>query len=613
MIYLNAFIGEAAKKKLINNIFDLFIVRERNPLNIIYRENEELIAKQISELPNDYDININNKDKKITFGLLTCYRFFKPEISRSSSDLFKSKDEKFVVGFDGVIENYDEIKTYLEKDNVIIKTDSYIELIVKLIDNCIEKFGMNINQFDIITEILGSIVGPFTIIILTNAENGELYVATRGKVMIIGEKNDDFLISNDLNTVLQFSDNLTYLNDFEIASIRNGNLSINSFERTFYRSKSHLKFILEFDYNKGIFDHFLLKEILEQDKSILRTIQDRINEKEGTSFLQEIHTGIDFNNIDNVIITGCGSSWCTCLIASYMIEEYTHIEVRPIYASDLRYRALTYNKKTLFIAISQSGETADTIAALDIAKSKGIKTMSIVNVVSSSLSRISDITLYTYSGTEVGVASTKAFTSQVILMALFTLSLGRFSTISLLEGREIIGNIFSLPSKIQKIYKQLPVIKEIASQIKYSTNIGILGFRYNYPIAKEGALKFTELSYIHATEIFASEMKHGPITLVDQLMPFIVILREDEGFEKVISNIQELKARKALVILITDISLDKRYFALADYVIEIPKVAEMLTPILNIIPLQLLAYYVAVERGCNVDQPRNLAKSVTVE
>jgi glutamine---fructose-6-phosphate transaminase (isomerizing) len=364
---------------------------------------------------------------------------------------------------------------------------------------------------------------------------------------------------------------------------------------------------------RGGFAHFMLKEIFEQPTSVENTMRGRLLAEEGTAKLGGLNmTGDDLLRFDNIVITACGTSWHSALIAEHMIEECARVPVEVEYASEFRYRNPIINDRTLCIVISQSGETADTLAAMREAQRRGARAIGIVNVVGSTIARESDGGVYIHAGPEIGVASTKAFTSQVMALALFTLKLGRLRTLSVLQGRQVVHAMQQLPQQIQEILDAAPTIERIAEEFKNATNFLYLGRGYNFPAALEGALKLKEISYIHAEGYPAAEMKHGPIALIDENMPVVFIAPHDSVFDKVCSNIQEVKARGGRVIAIT--SRDEPALeGLLDYEIRIPETIGMFTPVLASVPLQLLAYYIAVKRGANVDQPRNLAKSVTVE
>jgi glucosamine--fructose-6-phosphate aminotransferase (isomerizing) len=364
---------------------------------------------------------------------------------------------------------------------------------------------------------------------------------------------------------------------------------------------------------RGGFDHFMLKEIFEQPETIENCMRGRLLLEEGTAKLGGLNMSDDeLLKIDNIVITACGTSWHSALIGEHMLEELTRIPVEVEYASEFRYRNPIVNNRTLCIVISQSGETADTLAAMREAKNRGARTYGVVNVVGSTIARETDGGIYVHAGPEIGVASTKAFTSQVVALALFTLKLGRLKEVSVVRGREIIDALHALPGQVKQILDRAEEIEALAEEFKRAQNFLYLGRGYNFPTALEGALKLKEISYIHAEGYPAAEMKHGPIALIDEMMPAVFVAPHDAVFDKIVSNVQEVKARKGRVIAITS----REEPALAgrlDYEFRIPETIDMLTPILAVVPLQLLAYYIAVKRGSNVDQPRNLAKSVTVE
>jgi len=364
---------------------------------------------------------------------------------------------------------------------------------------------------------------------------------------------------------------------------------------------------------RGGFDHFMLKEIFEQPETIENCMRGRLLAEEGTAKLGGLNMSDDeLMKIDNIVITACGTSWHSALIGEHMLEELSRVPVEVEYASEFRYRNPIVNERSLCIVISQSGETADTLAAMREAKNRGARTYGVVNVVGSTIARETDGGIYVHAGPEIGVASTKAFTSQVVALALFTLKLGRLKGVSVVQGRRIIEALHALPGQVKQILDRAEEIEQLAEEFKRAQNFLYLGRGYNFPTALEGALKLKEISYIHAEGYPAAEMKHGPIALIDEMMPAVFIAPHDSVFDKVVSNVQEVKARKGRVIAITS----REEPALAgklDYEFRIPETIDMLAPVLAVVPLQLLAYYIAVKRGSNVDQPRNLAKSVTVE
>lgn len=432
--------------------------------------------------------------------------------------------------------------------------------------------------------------------------------------MVIGVGENEHFIASDATPIVEYTRNVIYLNDGEMAIIQNNQLTVKTIDNTI-----KTPYIQELEINlesieKGGYDHFMLKEIFEQPRSILDSFRGRIHINEGRISMAGIDKFEDkFKNLERIIIVGCGTSWHAGLVGEYLFEDFARIPVEVEYASEFRYRNPVIDERDFVIAISQSGETADTLAALELAKSRGATIFGICNVVGSSIPRLTDAGAYTHAGPEIGVASTKAFTAQVTALLLMALSIGqKRGSISSQRLRELLIEIETLPAKVEKVLLTDAQTKKIAEEFKDSKNALYLGRGYGFPIALEGALKLKEISYIHAEGYPAAEMKHGPIALIDEEMPVVVIATIHSNYEKVISNIQEVKARKGRVIAIATEG-DTHIGTMADHVIYIPDCEEAMLPLIATIPLQLLSYHIAVLRECNVDQPRNLAKSVTVE
>ncbi|MEX2325375.1 MAG: glutamine--fructose-6-phosphate transaminase (isomerizing), partial [Gemmatimonadaceae bacterium] len=466
---------------------------------------------------------------------------------------------------------------------------------------------------DAVIDALQEVDGTYGLAVISSDDPDKIVAARKGSPLLLGIGDNEFYVASDASAILAHTRDVVYLDDGDIAVLdRNGYHILDERSRRLSKKVSRIDWDLD-QIERGGFDHFMLKEIFEQGASIENTMRGRLLDDEGTSKLGGINlSDEELLQFDNVVITACGTSWHSALIGEHMLEEMARIPVEVEYASEFRYRNPIINDRTLCIVISQSGETADTLAAMREAKNRGAFTYGIVNVVGSSIARESDGGIYVHAGPEIGVASTKAFTCQVIALLLFTLKLARLRNLSVVRGREIIEAMRALPAQIQKILDSAPRIENLAEEFKDSTNFLYLGRGYNFPTALEGALKLKEISYIHAEGYPAAEMKHGPIALIDAEMPVVFITPHDSVFDKVVSNVQEVKARGARVIAITtgeEPSLEGKI----DYEIRIPPTIEMLIPVLTVVPLQLLAYYIAVKRGANVDQPRNLAKSVTVE
>ncbi len=508
----------------------------------------------------------------------------------------------------GIIENSGTLKTGLvaRGHNFVSETDT--EVIAHLVE---EAFDGNLE--DAVIEALWQIEGTYGIAVVSSLDKNKIVAARKGSPLLIGLGDGEFYVASDVSAILAQTREVVYLDDGDVAVLtREGYTVLN--QRAQQQEKGVSKIDWDLDQiERGGFDHFMLKEIFEQPATVENCMRGRLLRDEGTSKLGGINlTDEQLLKFDNILITACGTSWHSALIGEHMLEDLARIPVEVEYASELRYRNPVITDRTLCIVISQSGETADTLAAMREAKARGAFTYGIVNVVGSTIARESDGGIYVHAGPEIGVASTKAFTSQVIALLLFTLKFARLRNLSMVQGREIIEQMLALPRKIESILERAHEVEKIADAFKDATNFLYLGRGYSFPTALEGALKLKEISYIHAEGYPAAEMKHGPIALIDEEMPVAFIAPHDAVFDKVVSNVQEVKARGGRVIAIT--SRDEEVLeGKLDYEFRIPETADLLTPVLASVPLQLLAYYIAVKRGANVDQPRNLAKSVTVE
>jgi glucosamine--fructose-6-phosphate aminotransferase (isomerizing) len=508
----------------------------------------------------------------------------------------------------GIIENSSVLRKQLEAAGHKFVSETDTETLAHLIE---EAFHGSLE--DAVIDALQEVDGTYGIAVISSDDPDKIVAARKGSPLLLGIGDNEFYVASDASAILAHTRDVVYLDDGDIAVLdRKGYHILDERSRRLSKKVSRIDWDLD-QIERGGFDHFMLKEIFEQGASIENTMRGRLLDDEGTSKLGGINlSDEELLQFDNIVITACGTSWHSALIGEHMLEEMARIPVEVEYASEFRYRNPIINERTLCIVISQSGETADTLAAMREAKNRGAFTYGIVNVVGSSIARESDGGIYVHAGPEIGVASTKAFTCQVIALLLFTLKLARLRNLSVVRGREIIEAMRALPAQVQKILDSAPRIEDLAEEFKDSTNFLYLGRGYNFPTALEGALKLKEISYIHAEGYPAAEMKHGPIALIDAEMPVVFITPHDSVFDKVVSNVQEVKARGARVIAITtgeEPSLEGKI----DYEIRIPPTIEMLIPVLAVVPLQLLAYYIAVKRGANVDQPRNLAKSVTVE
>lgn len=510
----------------------------------------------------------------------------------------------------GIIENYQAIKTRLEANGYKFHTETDTEALVNLIS---EFYQNGTSLEEAVRSALSQVEGTFGIIVISKDDPDTMVAARRGSPLVVGMGEGEFVVASDVAAIISHTKNVTYLDDNEVAVIHRDKVVIKTIDNMEVDKKiEKISFELG-TIEKSGYDHFMLKEIMEQPQTIQDAMRGRLLAEEGTAHLGGIQHEIDsLLYAPKILFTACGTSWHAALIGEYMIEEMVRTPVEVEYASEFRYRDPVIERGSVSFVISQSGETADTLAALHEAKRKGSKVLAICNVVGSTIARESDAGVYLHAGPEVGVASTKAFTSQVTVISLISLLLARMRNIGASKGCEIVSEMQALPAKVQKILDNHEVIKEIAKEYHECHNFLYLGRGYNFPVALEGALKLKEISYIHAEGYPAAEMKHGPIALIDANMPVVFIATKDSTYQKITSNIEEVKARHGRIIAIATEGDDK-IAARADHVIYVPATLEFLTPILTIIPLQLLAYYIAILRGCDVDQPRNLAKSVTVE
>jgi len=508
----------------------------------------------------------------------------------------------------GIIENSGTLKQGLQARGHKFASDTDTEVIAHLVE---EAFDGNLE--DAVIEALWQIEGTYGIAVVSSKDRNKIVAARKGSPLLIGLGDGEYYVASDVSAILAHTREVVYLDDGDVAVLtRDGYTILNQRAQELERRVSKIDWDLD-QIERGGFDHFMLKEIFEQPATVENCMRGRLLPDQGTSKLGGLNmTDEELLKFDNILITACGKSWHSALIGEHMLESLARIPVEVEYASELRYRNPIVTDKTLCIVISQSGETADTLAAMREAKSRGARTYGIVNVVGSTIARESDGGIYVHAGPEIGVASTKAFTSQVIALLLFTLKLARLRNLSMVDGKHIIEEMQALPSKIQNVLDRAAEVEKIAEEFKNAQNFLYLGRGYSFPTALEGALKLKEISYIHAEGYPAAEMKHGPIALIDDNMPVLFIAPHDSVFDKVVSNVQEVKARGGRVIAITTRDEDALEGKL-DYEFRIPETKDMLTPVLASVPLQLLAYYIAVKRGANVDQPRNLAKSVTVE
>jgi glucosamine--fructose-6-phosphate aminotransferase (isomerizing) len=525
-----------------------------------------------------------------------------------------SMDGSIALIHNGIIENYDSLKQELVRQGYLFKSETDTEVLVHLVDFISKK--ENVWFGEALRLALLNVVGAYAIVAISKNFPNQMVAARKSSPLVVGiGAAGDFYLASDATPIVEYTKQVVYLEDEEIAVIKLGEelkiYNISDQEKTPYIQQLELELeALE----KGGYEHFMLKEINEQPRSIQDCFRGRLNAQEGWVSLGGIK---DYEQkmiqANRLILVACGTSWHAALVGEYLIEDLARINVEVEYASEFRYRNPILSENDVVIAISQSGETADTMAALELAKSKGATILGICNVVGSSISRITHAGSYTHAGPEIGVASTKAFTAQVTVLILMALSLGhKKGTVSETEYRILLAELEEIPNKVKKVLESNALIEQIAREYKDASNALYLGRGSSFPVALEGALKLKEISYIHAEGYPAAEMKHGPIALIDENMPIFVIATKGKSYEKVVSNIQEVKARKGKIIAVVTEG-DEQVRAMADHVIEIPETNEFLVPLLATIPFQLLSYHIAVMRGCNVDQPRNLAKSVTVE
>jgi len=526
----------------------------------------------------------------------------------------ESEDGNMAIIHNGIIENYGALREELTKRGHVFKSDTDTEVLIHLISN-VQK-NEKVSLFEAVRIALEQVIGAYAIVVLDRNDPDQLIAAKKGSPLVIGlGEEHEFFIASDATPIVEYTKNVIYLDDEEIAILdRHNGLTLRNIknqEKRPYVQELELQLeVLE----KGGYEHFMLKEIYEQPRSVRDSMRGRLRVNSGQVELGGIRDYISkFVNADRILIVACGTSWHAGMVGEYLFEDLARIPVEVEYASEFRYRNPVIYENDVVIAISQSGETADTLAAIELAKSKGATIIGICNVIGSSIPRMTHAGSYTHAGPEIGVASTKAFTSQVTVLTLMALHVAKQKG-SIAESRfqRLLIELNTIPDKIEKILQSNDLVKEISEKYQDVHNALYLGRGYNFPVALEGALKLKEISYIHAEGYPAAEMKHGPIALIDEAMPVFVVAPRAGSYEKIVSNIQEVKARKGKIIAIVTEG-EKQVKEMADHTIEIPEVDECLMPLVTVIPLQLLSYHIAVMRGCNVDQPRNLAKSVTVE
>ncbi len=523
-----------------------------------------------------------------------------------------SATKKLAIIHNGIIENYGALKQDLIRKGHTFLSETDTEVFIHFIEDIKEKENCSLDEA--VRLALTKVVGAYAIVVISLEDPTLLIAARKGSPLVVGVGKNEFFLASDATPIIEYTNEVVYLNDQEIAILNNGKLTIKNVANlplTPYIQTIDLE--LE-AIEKGGYDHFMIKEIFEQPRSIKDCLRGRLDSANGRLVLGGLRDYLNkLVNADRIIIVACGTSWHAGLVAEYFFEEFCRVPVEVEYASEFRYRNPVIREGDVVIAISQSGETADTLAAIELAKSKGAIIFGVCNVVGSSISRATHAGAYTHAGPEIGVASTKAFTAQLTVLNMIALIVAqRKGTITEQKFHELLVEMENIPSKVEKVLLLNNKIMAIANEFKDASNFIYLGRGYNFPVALEGALKLKEISYIHAEGYPAAEMKHGPIALIDKDMPVLFIATKDSSYEKVVSNIQEVRARKGRVISIVSEG-DSVIPAMSEFVIEVPQTLEQLMPMISVIPLQLLSYHIAVLRGCNVDQPRNLAKSVTVE
>lgn len=523
-----------------------------------------------------------------------------------------STSRKLAIIHNGIIENYSSIKQSLINKGYTFDSATDTEVLIKFIEDI--RTNMYCDLEEAVRIALHEVVGAYAIVIIDEENPTQLIAARKGSPLVIGVGEDEFFFASDATPIIEYTKEVVYLDDYEIAIVKDNELVIKNLANE--DIAPYIETVeLELEaIEKGGYDHFMLKEIFEQPRSIADSMRGRINLENASLLLGGLRDYLDkIAKTDRIVIVACGTSWHAGLVGEYLFEELARINVEVEYASEFRYRNPIIKEGDIVIAISQSGETADTMAALELAKSKGAIILGVCNVVGSSIARITHAGVYTHAGPEIGVASTKAFTAQVTVLSLIAIATAhKKGTISQDLYRELLFGLDAIPAKVEKILKSAEKIKDISKLFTFASNFIFLGRGLNFPVALEGALKLKEISYIHAEGYPAAEMKHGPIALIDEDMPVVFIATKDNSYEKIVSNIQEVKARKGRVIAIVTEG-DTLIPKMVDFIIEVPRTNDLLLPLLTSIPLQLISYYIAVLRGRNVDQPRNLAKSVTVE
>ena len=565
----------------------------------------------------DLENHVNDKDTQGNIGIGHTRWATHGEPNDINAHPHASMNGKFILIHNGIIENYAKLKATLEEKGYTFKGETDSEVLVNFIEYIYNESHTKDENFtpdDAVRAALQMVEGAYGIVVMCADDHETITVARKGSPIVIGIGNGEYFIASDASPIIEYTNSVIYLNDLDVATIsRTGFNLVNLKDRKAKIDIQQVDLRLD-EIEKNGFDHYMLKEIYEQPRAIADTYRGRLSLDSKNLTLGGLHTVMgQLKEAKRIIIVACGTSWHAGLVGEYLFEEFARIPTEVEYASEFRYRNPIINPGDIVIAISQSGETADTLAAIQLAKSKGAIVLGICNVVGSSIPRETVAGVYTHAGPEIGVASTKAFTTQITVLTMMAMQVGLANKgLTEKEFTDLVDELYAIPQKVEQILEKSESIRQIAEKIKDATNSIYLGRGYLYPVALEGALKLKEISYIHAEGYPSAEMKHGPIALIDEKMPVIVLATKDKSYDKIVSNIQEVKARKGVVIAIVTEG-DTTIKELADYVIEVPYSDFALAPLLTVIPLQLIAYYIAVMRGCNVDQPRNLAKSVTVE
>lgn len=580
---------------------------------VAFLENGELNIYKKKGKVTDLESELNGKHLAASIGIGHTRWATHGEPNDVNAHPHYSNNRRLSIIHNGIIENYASIKQNLIGKGHKFLSDTDTEVLIHFIEDVQKETGATLEAA--VRLALKEVVGAYAIVVMSLDHPGQLIAARKGSPLVIGIGENEYFLASDATPIVEYTKDVVYLDDYEVAVINQGKLTIQHLESTKETIPYIQKLEMELEtIEKGGYDHFMIKEIFEQPRSIADSMRGRLRADDAHLQLGGLNDYLDkLAQSDRVVMVGCGTSWHAGLVAEYLFEELARINVEVEYASEFRYRNPVIKENDIVIAISQSGETADTLAAIELAKSKGATIFGICNVVGSSIARATHAGAYTHAGPEIGVASTKAFTAQVTVLTLMAIAVAkRKGTISEETYRQLLIELETIPAKVEKVFENAAKIKEIAFIFTYARNFIYLGRGLNFPVALEGALKLKEISYIHAEGYPAAEMKHGPIALIDEDMPVVFLATKDSSYEKIVSNIQEVKARKGRVIAIVTEG-DTLIPGMVDFVIEVPNTHEILTPLVSVIPLQLLSYYIAVMRGRNVDQPRNLAKSVTVE